>query len=271
MSFDLDAYFRRIGYSGPGAPTLDTLRALHTLHPQAIAFENLDPLLGRPVRLDLASLQAKLVRAGRGGYCFEQNALFGHVLRALGFDFIGLGARVLWMLPEHGPVPPRSHMLLKLHIEGESYLADVGFGGITLTAPLRLEPNVEQCTPHESFRLLEAGGHFILQVKLRDGWTSLYRFDLSQQFPADYEITNWYHSTSPSSQFTKDLVVARPATDRRYALRNMDFSVHHLDGTSEHRVLRGYVELRDILSGPFGLSLPDGADAILQHLTADAA
>ncbi len=271
MSLDLDAYLHRIGYSGPRAPTLDTLRALHRLHPQAIAFENLDPLLGRPVRLDLASLQDKLVRAGRGGYCFEQNALFGHVLRALGFSFIGLGARVLWMLPDGEPTPPRSHMLLKLDVEGESYLADVGFGGITLTAPLRLKPDVEQSTPHESFRLFEAGDAFILQVKLRDSWMPLYRFDLGQQFPADYEITNWYHSTSPSSQFTKNLMVARPATDRRYALRNMDFSVHHLDGTTEHRVLGNHVELRDILSGPFGLPLPDGADVVLQQFMADAA
>jgi N-hydroxyarylamine O-acetyltransferase len=271
MSFDLDAYFRRIGYAGARAPTLDTLRALHALHPQAIAFENLDPLLGRPVRLDPLSLQDKLVRAGRGGYCFEQNALFGYVLRALGFSFIGLGARVLWMLPEKSPMPPRSHMLLKLNVEGERYLADVGFGGTTLTAPLRLEPDVEQNTPHETFRLLEAGDHFILQVRLHDGWTPLYRFDLNQQFPADYEITNWYHSTSPSSQFTQNLIAARAAADRRYALRDRDFSVHHVDGTTERRVLRNPAELRDVLSGSFGLSLPDGADAVLQRLTADAA
>jgi N-hydroxyarylamine O-acetyltransferase len=271
MSLDLHAYFRRIGYRGARVPTLDTLRALHALHPQAIPFENLDPLLGRPVRLDLGSLEDKLLRRGRGGYCFEQNVLFGHVLSVLGFRFVGLGARVLWMLPEGGAVPPRSHMLLLLELGGEPYIADVGFGGITLTAPIRLVPNLEQSTPHESFRLLETGGEFILQVKLHDDWRPLYCFDLRQQFPADYEITNWYHSTSPSSQFTKDLIVARPDADRRYALCNMDFTVHHFDGRTERRALRNQAELRDVLSGPFGLSLPDGADAVLQRLAAEAA
>jgi N-hydroxyarylamine O-acetyltransferase len=82
---DLDAYFRRIGYSGDRAPTLGTLRALLLRHTEAIPFENLNPLLRWPVRLDDASLEQKLVRDGRGGYCFEQNGLFLHVLRSLGF------------------------------------------------------------------------------------------------------------------------------------------------------------------------------------------
>ncbi len=70
---DLDAYFRRIGFAGAAGPNRPTLDALHRLHPQAIAFENLDPLLGQPVRLDAAALEDKLVRSGRGGYCYEQN------------------------------------------------------------------------------------------------------------------------------------------------------------------------------------------------------
>src|SRR5581483_8518947 len=81
MSVDLDAYFARVGYDGPRKATLDTLRALHRLHPQAIAFENLSPLLGDPVPLDAAALHDKMVRNGRGGYCFEHNLLFASVLR----------------------------------------------------------------------------------------------------------------------------------------------------------------------------------------------
>src|SRR4051812_46583237 len=109
-TFDLDAYFRRIGYSGAGTATLDTLRAILVRHPEAIPFENLDPLLRWPVRLDIGSLQQKLVRDGRGGYCFEQNLLLGHALSDLGFQVTGLAARVLWIAPE-GAVTPRGHML----------------------------------------------------------------------------------------------------------------------------------------------------------------
>src|SRR5262245_7642218 len=95
-SIDLDAYCERIGYTGPRTPTLATLSAIHALHPRAIAFENLDPLLRRSVKLDAAALEAKLVEGGRGGWCFEQNGLFKLVLEALGFRVTGLGGRVLW-------------------------------------------------------------------------------------------------------------------------------------------------------------------------------
>src|SRR3546814_18652348 len=64
---DLDAYFRRIGYSGSSEATLETLRALHLRHPQAIPFEKIDPLLRRPVGVDLAGLQHKARRRGAWG------------------------------------------------------------------------------------------------------------------------------------------------------------------------------------------------------------
>src|SRR5205085_12496143 len=108
---DLDAYFKRIGYEGERTPTFETLQAIQLRHVQTIAFENLNPLMGWPVRLDIESLQQKLVREGRGGYCYEHNLLFRHVLKALGFEVTGLAARVLWNEP-HGAITPRSHMLL---------------------------------------------------------------------------------------------------------------------------------------------------------------
>jgi N-hydroxyarylamine O-acetyltransferase len=152
-ALDLDAYFRRIGYAGGREPTLDTLAALHLRHVQAIAFENLNPLLGWPVALDLASLERKLVHGGRGGYCFEQNLLFGHVLGTLGFRVTGLAARVQWNRPEDA-LRALTHQLLRVDLADGPYIADVGFGGQTLTGPLRLEPGLEQTTPHEPFRLI---------------------------------------------------------------------------------------------------------------------
>ena len=145
---DLDAYFSRIGYDGPRDASLETLRELHHLHPQAIPFENLDPLLGRPVKLDPASLQAKLVEGGRGGYCFEHNTLFADVLRQLGFKVQEGTARVRWSVPP-GVKTPRTHCLLFVEAEGDDYLADVGFGGNVLTAPLKLSSRDAQKTPHE--------------------------------------------------------------------------------------------------------------------------
>jgi N-hydroxyarylamine O-acetyltransferase len=260
QAIDLDAYFRRIGYAGAGEPNLDTLSALHLRHAQSIAFENLNPLLGWPIRLDEASLQRKLVQDGRGGYCYEQNLLFGHVLRALGFQVTGLAARVLWTYYPEDAITARSHQVLRVDLEDGPYIVDVGFGGQTLTGPLRLEPELEQATPHELFRLVQAGQGFKLQSKVRAEWKTLYRFDLDEVFQPDYEILNYYASTHPNSLFVNKLVVARPATDRRYALSNNQLTVHHLGGPRERRVLATVAELRDTLESTFLLRLPDARE-----------
>ena len=110
---DLDAYLKRIGYAGARQPTLAVLEALHLAHATHIPFENLDVLLGRPIRLDLASLQAKLVAGGRGGYCFEQNLLIAAVLGQLGFEVKLIAARVR----HRGDKDlPRTHMLVMVHV-----------------------------------------------------------------------------------------------------------------------------------------------------------
>lgn len=265
---DLGGYLRRIGYEGSRAPTLETLHAVHFRHALAIPFENLDPFLRRPVRLDLESLQQKLVRERRGGYCFEHNLLFKAALEALGFKVTGLAARVMWNLPEDATLP-RTHMLLRIALDGQDYLADVGFGGQTLTTPIRLIAGVEQATPREPFRLLAADGGFVMQVRLGGGWKPLHRFDLQPQLLPDYEVANWYVSTHPQSRFVNNLTVAMPAPGRRYALFNGEFAVHGLDGQSERRKLSGAREIRRVLQEAFDLTLPTDPDldAALERLT----
>jgi len=254
--FDLDAYLARIGYAGPRDASLDTLKTLHFLHPQAIPFENIDPFLGQPVRLDLASLQDKIVLGGRGGYCFEHNLLLLHALKTLGFEVVGLAARVLWGQSED-TITARSHMLLRIELDGRTYIADVGFGGLTLTAPLLLEPGREQATPHETFRIVEAGDHFRLQAAIGGDWRSLYRFDLQPQYEVDYSVTNYFLSTSPTSHFLSTVIAARAAPDRRYALRGNRLSIHHLGGRTEQTQIATAAELADTLEGRLGIIIPD--------------
>jgi N-hydroxyarylamine O-acetyltransferase len=266
-TLDLEAYFRRIGYTGEREANLDTLRAIVLHHTQTIPFENLNPLLRWPVRLDLASLQQKLVRDGRGGYCFEHNLLLSQVLQTLGFQVTQLAARVMWNVPEE-VIMPRSHMLLRLDLGEQSYIVDVGFGGLTLTGVLRLEPEVEQVMPHEPFRLITTDDMFVMQAKLGQSWQSLYRFDLQRQYLADYEVTSWYLCHHPTSHFTHGLIAARPAQDRRYALRNNVFTVYHRNGKTEQRTLNNVAALRTTLAENFHLTLPDvpEVDAALQRL-----
>ncbi len=255
---DLDAYFRRIGYAGPRTATFDTLAALHGLHPQAIAFENLDTLLKRPVALDAAALERKMLASGRGGWCFEHNLLLGGVLEALGFRVTGYAARVLWGVPE-GATRARTHMLLGVECPDVGLcIADVGFGGLTLTGPLRLVADMEQPTPHETFRLVDTATFgCVLEVLLSDEWRPVYSFDLQPQVLPDYELSNWYLCHFPESPFVKNLMAARVTPGCRYALFNNRLSTYHLGGDTEQVTLASAHELRVVLESELGIVLPD--------------
>lgn len=265
---DLDAYFARIGYAGPRTPTLPTLRAIHALHPAAIPFENLDPLLGRPVALDLDALQRKLVGGRRGGYCFEHNTLLRAVLERLGFSVTSLAARVLWMRPPDLPPGPRSHMLLKVDLDGGAYVADVGFGGYLAAAPLRLVAGTEQPMPAGKLRLAHADGAFTLQAWAATAWKDAYRFTAEPQFPSDYEVANWFTSTHPDSLFRGNLLVERLTPDRRSSLFNRRLTRRHADGRVEEADLSSADELGQALAAEFGLEPPAGAAAVFARLPA---
>ena len=204
---------------------------------------------------DLESLQHKLIRSRRGGYCFEHNGILLAALRALGFQVTGLAARVVWNQPDD-TIPPRSHMVLRVALEDGIHIADVGFG-MSPTAPLRLQPGLEQRTPHESFRLLHSDGHFTLQCRLKEEWTSFYRFDLQEQVPIDYQVANHYVSTWPSSHFVQSLIAARATPEGRYGLRNNRLSIHRLHGQSAQRVLASAAEMAAVLDELFGIAVPD--------------
>ncbi len=254
-AIDLDAYFKRIGYDGPRDNSLATLRRLHELHPRSIPFENLDPLLGRPVKLDLASLQNKLVDGGRGGYCFEHNSLFAAVLRALGYTVKEATGRVRWGVPE-GMRMPRTHCLLIVDAEGERYLTDVGFGGNVLTGPLNLAARDAQATPHEQFRLVDEDNGIVAQEALIGGqWLQTYAFDFTDTHPADYELGNWYTSAHPNSIFVNGLLGARVDEGRRYGLRDNQLAVHGKGGATEKSTLTSAAELRDALTDLLKLRL----------------
>jgi N-hydroxyarylamine O-acetyltransferase len=270
--FDLDAYLARIGCHGPVAATLETVWTIAERHPAAIPFENLDAFLGRPVMLDVGSLQRKLVSGGRGGWCFEHNLLLGTALTAIGFRPIALGARVLWNAPA-GRIGPRSHMVLRLDLADGPVIVDAGFGGLTLTAPLRLEADVEQHTPHGRFRLRRPDDDFVVEAELGGAWRPMYQFDLQPQRLADYEVSNWYLCNHPASIFLAGVMAARSAPGVRYALHGCEMMTYRIGEPSERRVLGSGAELRATLQAIFGIDVPQGADvdAALNRLPPPAA
>lgn len=255
---DIDAYFERIGFAGSIAPTLETLQQLHALHPAAIPFENLDPLLGVPVRLELKNLEQKLLYDRRGGFCLEHNLLFKAVLEDLDFSVKGLAATVLWNMPEGSDRPP-THMALAVEVAGSTYLCDVGFGRLTLTAPLRMRTEIEQQTPHETFQLTGEAPDWRLEARIGDEWRPLYKFTLEPKGFDDYQAMNDFLSGDP--RFRENLAAARSEKGRRYGLRNARFTTHVIGEPSESRLLGSVAELREVLGGTFGINLP-GSDRL---------
>jgi N-hydroxyarylamine O-acetyltransferase len=253
MALDLDAYLERIGYEGPVEPTLEVLDAVHLAHATTIPFENLDILLGRPIRLDLPSLQDKLVRGRRGGYCFEHNTLFAAALEAIGFGVTRLGARVR-LGARH--VTARTHMALLVRAGDEGRLADVGFGGGSILCSLPMEPGRAVDQFGWGFRLVDEDGARVVQTRRPRGWFDLYAFTFEPQYPVDYEMANYFTSTHPSSPFTRTLTAQLCAPERSLILRGRKLIEETPTGETVGEVRDD--ELLDVLAERFTLSFPPG-------------
>jgi N-hydroxyarylamine O-acetyltransferase len=252
-AFDLDAYLDRIRLGRRPDPTLETLRMVVSGHCAVIPFENIDVLLGRAPKLDLGSLQAKMVRGKRGGYCFEQNLLLRAGLCALGFTATGMIARVVRGLPADA-ARGASHMVVRVDLPEGPFLVDVGFGSLTPTGPLAMRPTIEQETPHEPMRLLPVGSELVLQAKLDNIWENLWRLCSHAVADADYEVANWFTATNPGSVFVSNMIAARPGSGgARHTFLNGRVSLRLADGTVERRELVDDAGIADVLVGTFGL------------------
>jgi N-hydroxyarylamine O-acetyltransferase len=255
VNVDLDAYLARIGYEGELAPTLETLRGLHFAHATRIPFENLDILLGRPIALDLDSLQKKLVAGGRGGYCFEHNSLFAAALESLGFEVTRLAARVQMGA---ATIRPRTHMLLSVAVDGEAWLADVGFGGGGLLHPIPLRPGEGDRQFERRFRLDVNGDVRVLQSLRREGWLDLYTFTMEPQYGVDYEVANHYTSTHPHSPFTRTVIAQRNSPEGSRILRNRVLTEERPGQEPTMTTLPDDDALLGALYEHFGLRFPQG-------------
>ncbi|WP_129794440.1 arylamine N-acetyltransferase [Sphingosinicella sp. CPCC 101087] len=254
---DLEAYCARIGYSGPLEPTLDVLRALQQRHVATITFEALDALLDRGIDLSPSAVDAKLIHKRRGGYCYEQNGLFKRVLAAVGFAVDGLLASVRWMNEPASAPPPRSHMALRVTMEGVPWLADVGFGSAVPTVPLRMDLSDPQSTPHETYRVTPFGAGLLVQIEVLGRWQPLYDVSLEPQLDGHYELYNWFTATHPSSHFRNRLVIARSTPEARHSLLDGRLTTRSASGSVE----REFLDAKGIwraLNDLFGLPAESG-------------
>lgn len=247
---DVQAYLDRINYRGDSSPTSEALQALHLAHVLTVPFEDLDNFLGRPISLEPAALFAKIVRARRGGYCFELNGLFSLLLEAMGFSVTRLIARVWYgSRPPH----PRSHQALLVHVGGQSWLVDVGFGGNGLLEPFPFVVGhvATQCS--ERFRLTSVEQEeYLLQCFIHDEWESLYSFSVHPCQPVDYQYASYFHSHSPESIFMQHRICTMPTQDGRKTLVDHSLSIRR-NGKNQKTVVGSDSEVAAVLREHFGI------------------
>ncbi len=242
---DLQAYLGRIGYIGSLDPTQETLAALQRAHMTAIPFEALDVLLGRPIPLDLASLQAKLLTGMRGGFCYEHTTLFAAVLEALGFSVRRHSARVVLFTPLRES--SATHMFVTVDLPQGRFVADPGFGGPACLAPLPLSGE-----PVGRHRIIREGALYALEDSGAPAWYST----LNEDYPIDFELGNHYVATHPESPFVRFIMMSRFTPNGRVSVMNR--SVRIIDGAETRTFeLPDRGALRRLLIEHFGFDLPE--------------
>nr|BBC27534.1 N-acetyltransferase [Streptomyces sp. RI18] len=253
---DLDAYLTRVGYQGDVAPDLATLRGLHLAHVDAIAFDNLDALLGRTaVPLDLESVQEKIVRQGRGGWCLEQVVLTAAVLDRIGFTFTAFAGRT--RIRTGSRFGPALHVALCVEIDGERWLHDVSFGAHGLHEPIRLADGarLDGDWPYDLVR--EPTGEHVLRFLRPEGPVELYGFTTDPRYPSDFELLNHFCLTHPRSPFNHRMVLQRTQPDVRHLLAGSTL----MEIRPAEPVTSRELDLGELLSAPeemFGITLEPG-------------
>ncbi|MFZ4929370.1 arylamine N-acetyltransferase family protein [Chryseobacterium sp. Mn2064] len=254
---ELKNYLERIGLSESVTGNLETVKRLTQLHPKHITFENVDSFTGTVPSIKTEDIFDKLVNKKRGGYCYEQNSLFKDVLQTLGFNVKMHLARVLWSSKD-GSETARTHMLLSTEIKGERYLVDVGFGSMTLTAPILFnteQSNNEQETPNGSFRLVYIDPDFYRLDVFKNEWLPIYKFSLEEVQLTDIDMANWYVATGPSSMFNKFLMITRVDENARYTLFNRELIIRDNIGNKESREIISEYDLKSVFEKYFNLKL----------------
>lgn len=257
---DLDHYLDRIGYLGPRTPTPAVLRDLVAAHTTAIPFENLEAVLGRPIPLDLATLQDKLLHRRRGGYCYENVTIFAAALERIGFGVTGLSGRVTM---GSGGLRPATHALLRITTTDDDriWLADVGFGAGP-SEPYELVDSPDEFTLGGwRFRLARGTGElgdaeWVLHQFAGNGWVDRYTFTLEPQYRVDYEVGNHFVSTSPRSPFTQRPFVQRFLPGVHHILDGRTLTTEYPDGSADAREI-DLAKLPEVLGEVFDIELPE--------------
>jgi N-hydroxyarylamine O-acetyltransferase len=254
INLDLDDYFERIQWRGEIRPSLAALSGLLQAHMAHIPFENFDVLLGRPVSLDIASVQGKLVGARRGGYCFEQVTLFAAVLEALGFAPARHTARVVRFVPPDQA--PRTHMFLTVPLAEGTFVVDPGLGGFAPSVPVPLTEGAVARAGDERHWMVHQGAHWMLRARLADEDINLWLSSVEADNLVDFELGNHYTATHPQSIFRQRLMLRALTQDGCITVMNRDVTLWR-GRQAQTSQLADRHALRTLVQHYLGFDLPE--------------
>jgi N-hydroxyarylamine O-acetyltransferase len=254
MQIDFDAYLARVGWRGSLRADHATLARLLGAHMARVPFENLDVLLGRGIRLDLASVQDKLVRAKRGGYCFEQATLFAAVLERIGFSLTRHTARVVLVAPRDAS--PRTHMFLVVTLPEGKFVVDPGFGALAPSMPVPLGDRRVVRAGDEAHWMARDGDVWVLRAQTPDKVVDCWITTLDRDNAIDFEVGNHFTATYHDSPFVNRIMLRALTSDGRVSVMNRDVTFRRGDAV-ERLQLADRTALRALLNAHFGFDLPE--------------
>ncbi len=232
---DVKEYLRRLDIKRE-EPSYKFLRKLHFAHIHTIPFENLDIHYRNEIKLDYRQIFSKIVTRKRGGFCYELNGLFYHLLYHLGFDCYVASAS-MWD-DEKGFSPDFDHMIVIVNLEGKTFLADVGFGE-AFTAPKEIKAQEVQMdyTTYWKFET-DPDENFLLKYSAdASHYRTKYRFNLDEKQLIQFLGMCTYHQTSEDSIFTQRKLITIKTKDGRVTLTDRKLKVLELGETTESDIL----------------------------------
>jgi len=259
LSAAVDRYLERLGFSGEPEPTAAGLAEMQRRHLDAVPYENLAIMLGRPDPTDPGQTLERIAAGGNAGYCFHHNGAFEVALRALGFDVERRSGHV-W----GRAVPRLNHLVLLVTIGGRRWWPDLGLGDALRDPVEVVEGEIRQ-------------GPFRYEIAdVGDGaWTfrhdpaahSFPGLDVRARRPGDAAVAAAHRvlSTPPDGRFTGVLVAMRRDDTGAEVLRGIQ---HRRTGDGAFtRELAYYDDWRAVLES-LGVSLAGAGEAELRSLHA---
>jgi N-hydroxyarylamine O-acetyltransferase len=246
--FDDAEYRRRVNHTADISVTETSLESIHRAQVFKLPFENFNIHLGRGINVSPEAIYNKVVKQPRGGYCFELNGLLLQALTHYGFDARALLARV----HVTGVPGGRTHQITLINLNGQHWIADVGFGAASLHSPIPFETDRVDKQDGQEYRITEVEPWgYMLQLKVKDDWMNLYSFDLNHVCHGDIETGNHYTSTSPDVHFTQVKIASQINPSGRVSLSDYTLTrvVSGESTQTEVPAGEGYVQSLELLFG----------------------